>query len=128
MKRQSNGLIDLTGLDPSIAATISIGAQRQAQRSMPNAERKKVAREKAKLQARKEKRVTYDIAPAIIRDLADLAEHYQTPASQLAGLALALFLAAIERGDIDLKGYLIPIQNPRYAYLVNWTQKQDDKF
>jgi hypothetical protein len=122
MKRKDNGLIDLTNaIDPVVEATLSQGRKRIAERSLPKDERKKTIREREK--AAKRNRVMLDIDPAIMRDLAELADRYQISQSQLTSLALVLFLNAVERGEIDILPYLKPINNPRYAYVVNWNNK-----
>lgn len=122
MKRKDNGLIDLTNaIDPVVEATLSQGRKRIAERSLPKDERKKAIREREK--AAKRNRVMLDIDPAIMRDLSKLAEHYEISQSQLTSLALVLFLNAIEKGELDILPYLKPINNPRYAYVVNWNNK-----
>lgn len=122
MKRKENGLIDLsTAIDPVVEATIAQGRRRIAERNLPKDQRKKAIREREK--AAKRNRVMLDIDPAIMRDLADLANQYQISQSQLTALALVLFLDAVEAGEIDLLPYLKPINNPRYAYVVNWNKK-----
>jgi hypothetical protein len=127
--KRANGLIDLSGLDldPAIQSTLSNGQRRMADRALPKKERSAKAREKAKSAARKDKRIMLDLDPAIIRDLKELSDNplpkrhnSRTTTSQLAALAIVLFLEDVESGKIDLEDYLSPIQNPRYTHTVKW--------
>ncbi len=130
MKKQNNGLIDfntLGDLDPVISATISNGQRRAADRTLPQKERKAKIRERAKAEARNGRRSVYDMDPELIRELAALAEKHQTSASQLAALAVWFFLDAIDKGQIQVRDYLQPVNNPRYAYLVNWQKSGGGK-
>lgn len=119
MKRQGDGLLDLTAaLDPAVEAALIHGRQRKAERALSKAERAKKAREREK--AAKRNRVMLDIDPAIMRDLASLADQYRISQSQLASLALVLFMDAIEAGEFNLLPHLKRINNPRYEYVVNF--------
>ncbi len=117
---KDTGLINFgdLGLDPAVKATVTAGAARAADRGLSPTQRRAKSRERTKQAARRGARASYDLPPELIQAVATLAADKKTPASQLAALALSLFLAAVERGEIDLTDYLQPIINPRYSYVV----------
>jgi hypothetical protein len=103
-------------LDPVIADLINDMEQKQAEFMLPRREREKKSRERAKIQARREQRATYDLPPAVRARIADLAEELRLPASQLAALALVRFLKEYEAGAVDLSEFKQPSASPRYDW------------
>jgi hypothetical protein len=89
---------------------------KQAELQLPRHEREKLARERAKIQSRRDQRVTYDLPPSIREGIRLLAEELRLPASQLATLALARFLREYQNGQIDLGVYKQPSRSPRYDW------------
>lgn len=121
MDRNANGTIDLKTLDPAVAAAIFKGSQLATERKLPRKERKSAIREREKALKRKERRVGYDMDPEVTQKVAHLAEVNSTTASQVAQLALKMFLAAYERGEVDLTEYRkICSKNPRYDYVFEY--------
>ena len=76
----------------------------------------KQARERERIRARREQRVTYDLPPELRARIRDLAAELRLPASQLVTLALLRFLTAYEQGDIPLGVYKEPSHSPRYDW------------
>lgn len=105
-----------TTLDPAVADLLQGMQQRQTEAQMPKRERERLARERAKIQARRDQRATYDLPPAIREGIRVLAEDLRLPASQLATLALARFLAEYQNGAVDLGQYKQPSRSPRYDW------------
>ena len=87
-----------TTLDPAVADLLEGMQQRQAEAQMPKRERERLARERAKIQSRRDQRATYDLPPAIREGIRVLAEELHLPASQLATLALARILIDYQNG------------------------------
>ena len=103
-------------LDPAVADLLSGLEQKQAETKLPRREREKKVRERAKIQARREQRVTYDLPPHIRQNVKDLAEKEGVPASQLVTLALLRFLQDLDQQQIDLGQYKQPSRSPRYDW------------
>jgi len=103
-------------LDPAVADLLKGMQQKQAELQLPRHEREKLARERAKIQSRRDQRVTYDLPPSIREGIRLLAEELRLPASQLATLALARFLREYQNGQIDLGVYKQPSRSPRYDW------------
>ncbi|NMC80637.1 MAG: hypothetical protein GYA59_14845 [Chloroflexi bacterium] len=101
-------------LDPAVADLLSGLEQKQAETKLPRREREKKVRERAKIQARREQRVTYDLPPHIRQNVKDLAEKEGVPASQLVALALLRFLRDLAQQQVDLGQYKQPSRSPRY--------------
>lgn len=74
------------------------------------------ARESAKIRARRDQRVTYDLPPALRKRIQALAAEQHLPASQLVTLALLRFLRDYEGGEVPLAGYRQPSRSHRYAW------------
>lgn len=110
---------DDDGLDPAIASALHQGKQRQSFRNMNQSDRKRVNREKRKAAKRVGKRATYDLPSWLIDYLKNLAEHYQTSASQLAMLGLVYFAINVDKGDLSIDDYLMSVDNPRYQNMVS---------
>lgn len=119
MQKDNRGFIQFrrpeASRDDSVNAALRRGLERQAEQRMTKRERQKKEREQRKAEARRGRRATYDLDPALIQSVARLAEEHETSASQIAGLAIALLLDGIERGQIDIRDFYIPIENPYYA-------------
>ncbi len=103
-------------LDPAVADLINDMEQKQAESMLPRREREKKSRERAKIQARRDQRATYDLPPAVRASIMDLSEELRLPASQLVTLALARFLKDYAAGSIDLSAYKQPSASPRYDW------------
>lgn len=119
MKKKEGNLIDLEALDPAVASAISYGQRRISEQRLPKAERKRVKRERAKSEARRGKRALYDLPEAMINGIKDLADENRTTASQVAMLALHLFLADVAAGRVDLRDWRVPIANPKYEFRID---------
>jgi hypothetical protein len=103
-------------LDPSVADLLINMEQKQADARLPRREREKKARERIKIQSRREQRVTYDLPPQLRQWIKNLAEDQRVPASQLVTLALLQFQQSYEHGEIDLTLYKQPSRSPRYDW------------
>ena len=103
-------------LDPAVADLLKGMQQKQAEQQLPRHEREKLARERAKIQSRRDQRATYDLPPAIREGIRVLAEELHLPASQLATLALARFLIDYQNGLVELAQYKQPSRSPRYDW------------
>lgn len=103
-------------LDPAVADLLSGMERKQEEAQLPRREREKKARERAKIQARREQRATYDLPPDIRQRIKDLAETQRLPASQLVTLALLRFIEEYDQGKIDLADYKQPSRSPRYDW------------
>jgi len=103
-------------LDSSVLALTESMEKKFAEAALPRRMREKKARERAKIQARKQQRATYDLPPALRQQVMALSEELRLPASQLVTLALARFLLDYESGQIDLGEYKQPSRSPRYDW------------
>jgi hypothetical protein len=82
-------------------------------------EKVRLAKKKERQASRKGRRAFYDLDPEVIVDIQELAVANQTTASQVAGLALRMLLAAQRDGELDLAPYKVRIDHsPRYRYLL----------
>jgi hypothetical protein len=109
-------------LDPAVADLLAGMEQRQADAMLPRRQREKKARERAKIQARRDQRATYDLPPALRERIKALAEELRLPASQLVTLALARFLQEYGQGRIDLGVYKRPSRSPRYDWNLEFPE------
>lgn len=122
MRKNADGFIEL---DPAIAATLSQGERRQAERGMNKAERKSAKRERAKAEARRGARALYDLAPTMIEAVQTLAREYETSASQIAKLAIWMFLNAVRDGEVDIRAYrVLANKNPKYPYVIELPENE----
>src|SRR5271157_242432 len=103
-------------LDSSVADLLTSMEHKQAESQLPRQVREKKARERAKIQSRREQRTTFDLPPALRQRIKNLAEEQRLPASQLATLALLRFLQEYDQGKIDLAIYKKPSRSPRYDW------------
>ena len=103
-------------LDSSVADLLTSMEHKQAESQLPRQVREKKARERAKIQSRREQRTTFDLPPALRQRIKMLAEEQRLPASQLATLALLRFLQEYDQGKIDLAIYKKPSRSPRYDW------------
>jgi len=114
-------------LDPAVADLLAGMENKQAEARLPRRVREKKAKERAKIRARRDQRVTYDLPPQLKQSVFDLAESLSLPASQLVTLALYQFLLAYSSGQIDLSKYKKPSKSPRYDWKLEfpgeWFQK-----
>lgn len=111
-------------LDPAVLELMSAMQEKQAESRLPRRIREKKAKERAKMRARREQRVTYDIPPTLKQAIFDLAESLSLPASQLATIALVRFINDYQNDNIDLVKYKKPSRSPRYdwklAFPAEW--------
>jgi len=114
-------------LDPAVADLLKGMQQKQVELQLPRHEREKLARERAKIQSRRDQRVTYDLPPSIREGIRLLAEELRLPASQLATLALARFLREYQNGQIDLGVYKQPSRSPRYDWNLGLFPQNEKK-
>ena len=103
-------------LDPAVADLLSNMEQKHSDSQLSRSERRKRNRERAKIAARREARVTYDLPPALRQHIKTLGEKERLPASQLVTLALLRFLEDLHSGQVDLGIYKEPSQSPRYDW------------
>ncbi|MEN4041365.1 MAG: hypothetical protein ROW52_10670 [Anaerolineaceae bacterium] len=118
-------------LDPAVADLLSGMEQRQAEALLPRRQREKKVRERARIQARRDQRATYDLPPAIRSRIKRLAEDERLPASQLVTLALIRFLTDFDTGKVDLSQFKQPSRSPRYdwnlVFPAEWVGKNKKK-
>lgn len=105
-----------SALDPAVADLLKGMQQKQSEAQLPRKERERLSRERAKIQSRRDLRVTYDLPPTIREEIRVLAEELRIPASQLVTLALSRFLSEYKKGNIDLGKYKQPSRSPRYDW------------
>lgn len=103
-------------LDPAVADLLSGMEKRQAEAQLPRRQREKIAKERAKIQARRQQRVTYDLPPVVRQTIKSLAEEEGVPASQVVTLALLRFLKAYQEGSINLGEIKESSRSPRYDW------------
>lgn len=109
-------------LDPAVADLLAGMEQKQAEAMLPRKQREKKARERAKIQARRDQRATYDLPPLLRERIKSLAEELRLPASQLVTLALARFMQEYDQGSIDLGIYKRPSRSPRYDWNLEFPE------
>ena len=116
-------------MDPAVAALMASLESKQAEARLPRRLREKKARERAKIRARRDMRVTYDLPPSLKQALSEMAEDLSLSASQLATLALVRFLEDYQQGEIDLSKYRKPSRSPRYDWKLvfpkEWFEKEN---
>jgi hypothetical protein len=110
-------------LDPAVMEIMAAMQEKQAESRLPRRVRERKARERAKMRARREQRVTYDIPPFLKQSVFELAESLSLPASQLAALALFRFLSDYRQGEIDLSKFKKPSRSPRYDWKLVFPQE-----
>lgn len=103
-------------LDPAVADLLAGMEQKQAESQLPRRVREKKARERAKIQARRSHRVTYDLPPVVRQKIKKIAEDEGLPASQIVSFALVRFLTNHALGNIDFGIYKQPSRSPRYDW------------
>jgi hypothetical protein len=120
-----------TILDPAVADLLSGMEQKQAEAQLPRREREKKVRERAKIQARRDQRATYDLPPGLRTRIKDMSEEERLPASQLVTLALIRLLSDLESGRVDLSEFKQPSRSPRYDWNLvlpeEWVGKKKKK-
>jgi hypothetical protein len=111
-----NILLHRVSIDPSVVSLLEGMEQRQLESQLPRREREKKSRERAKINARRERRATYDLPPLVRNRIMELSEQLSIPASQLVTLALTRFLSDYDLEKIDLSIYKRPSRSPRYEW------------
>jgi hypothetical protein len=99
-------------VDPAVADLLEQGRKRQEDRSLTPAERKKRAKQRAKDSKRNRK--IFDLPEEITDRLAQTAEQYGCPESQVAAFLLAKGFQDLDDEAIDLYPHLRPSTSPRY--------------
>ena len=84
-------------LDPAVADLLKGMQQKQSESQLPRKERERLSRERAKIQARRDMRATYDLPPSIREEIRELAER-NAPACQSTGDACAFAFSLRPRG------------------------------
>jgi hypothetical protein len=113
-------------LDPVVADLLDGMKTHQDEAQLPRHQRLKKARERAKIQARREQRATYDLPPTIRTSIKDLAEEQSLPISQLVTLALIRFLKDYSNGQIDLGKYKKSSRSPKYDWVLDLSKEMPD--
>jgi hypothetical protein len=103
-------------IDPAVADLLTGLERLRSDASLPRKERERKARERAKIQARRDARATYDLPPALRERIKALAEEQRVPASQIVTLGLVRFLEDYQAGRVDLGAYKCPSRSPRYDW------------
>ena len=103
-------------LDPAVADLLSNMEQKHTDSQLSRSDRRKRNREREKIAARRDARVTYDLPPALRQHIKKMAEKERLPASQLVTLALIRFIEDLKHGEIDLGIYKEPSDSPRYDW------------
>lgn len=127
--KQDASFVEFGASDPAVAALITQGSERIAERKLSPAERKRKAKDRARIRERKARRVTYDLPPALRHKISSIAEEQGIPASQLVAW---LLLDALERfGDSaqerheQLAGARTPSASPRYEWNLTLDADRD---
>lgn len=105
-------------IDPSVAEILDSMQKKIANAQLPRKKREKLAKEKAKMDARRDFRVTYDLPPNLRQTISVLAETEGVPASQIVALALIRLLNDIDKKQISLEAFKEPSRSPRYDYNI----------
>ncbi len=108
-----------TVLDPAVADLLEGMEKRQSEAMLPRRQREKKARERARIQARREQRATYDLPPAVRLRIKQLAGQQSLPISQLVTLALLRFFNDYEAGDVELGAIKKPSKSPKYDWVLD---------
>ena len=106
-------------LDPAVADLLAGMEQRQKESQLPRREREKLNRERAKIQARRPQRVTFDLPAVLKLTVMGLAETEKIPASQIVSLALFRFLHDLEENRVDMGEYKKTSRSPRYEWVLD---------
>ena len=118
-------------IDPAVLEIMADMQEKQSESRLPRRLREKKAKERAKMRARRDQRVTYDIPPILKQTMFEMAESMSLPASQLATLAIFRFLEDFQNGEIDLTKYKKPSRSPRYdwklVFPAEWLKSVDYK-
>jgi hypothetical protein len=118
-------------LDPAVANLLSDMEQKQAEAQLPRREREKKVRERAKIQARRDQRATYDLPPGLRARIKDMSDEERLPASQIVTLALVRLLSDLESGRVSLSDFKQPSRSPRYDWNLvlpeEWVGKRKKK-
>lgn len=120
MKKIDLSAVGRDDLDPGVEAALMRGERRSSLAHLTAKERKARAKEKTKAAARKGKQTLYDLDPAITSRIRDIAADLGTTNSQVAQLALALFLCEVDAGKINPADYKQAISHPRYLYVLKF--------
>lgn len=114
-------------LDPAVADLLAGMENKQAEARLPRKLREKKAKERAKIKARKDHRVTYDLPPELKQSIFELAESLSLPASQLVTWGLYRFMKDYQEGKIEISKYKKPSKSPRYEWKLEFPSDWWDK-
>ena len=103
-------------IDPAVADLLAGAEQRQADQRRPLKEKKLAAKARAKAASRP--RITLDIPEPLQARLADLAESYSCPISQVAARLIQSGLADLDAGHVRLDDNRKPSRSPRYLWTL----------
>jgi hypothetical protein len=106
-------------LDPVVADLLAGMEQRQTDAQLPRRTRQKKAREREKIQSRREQRATYDLPPSLRTSIKEMAEQHNLPISQLVSLAILRFLKDVSSHSIDLGIYKKPSHSPKFDWVLD---------
>lgn len=101
-------------IDPAVANLIDEGKQRQEERSLSPADRRKLIKEREK--TRRRNRKVLDLPEQITKRLEQLAEKYGCPESQIAAFLLQQGFQNLDDEAIDFTPYLEASRSPRYRF------------
>jgi hypothetical protein len=113
------GLTDFTNfgdVDPAVESLLSTGRRRRQEARLPLKEKQKLARERKKSKTRRGRRAVYDLDPALIAAVKEIAAQHRVPASQVAAVLLLQGLTALEAGELDLEALKEPSDSPRFEW------------
>ena len=88
------------------------------------ARHKQRVRERQKNMARRGRRAVYDLDPALIEAVKEIAEQHSVPASQVAALLLSLGLEELARDAVNLNDLKVPSDSPRYEWTLDLGQRK----
>lgn len=112
MKKDENGLIDFSALDPDVSGAISQGRKRAAGRALTPAQRRRAGREANRV------RITIDVPSQEYKDyLESWAENLSVSLSSL--LIYLIAVGSFTATDEQLREHRVPTRSMRYDYLLS---------
>jgi len=105
-KKVEGGFIDFDKVDPAVAAFLSDGQRRQANRSMTKAQKRQAARN----------RMTFDLSQELSAVLVNMAAELSVPVSQLAEVLIRNGHQHTSMNDLmDMR---LPARSMRYEFVL----------
>jgi|APHig6443717497_1056834.scaffolds.fasta_scaffold117471_2 hypothetical protein len=105
--------------DQTTADLLGNMQQRKSERQLPESERKKRIREKARMEKRRINQITIDIPSNLKPKLFALAEKEGIPVSQLVSALFLPNLKKLETGEISFWGFKRPSRCARYESVLD---------